>query len=137
MNSKTFIDFDNFEYKEGDEFIRIVNEKNIEKIEAARFSQINTRSERNRKAILQQRKAAEERRLRKEARMNVKVRRALTLLTIVIISITFILYIGLSAYVYNEQSIHLALLCGAGIPILILCAYKALKLAMKFNILDV
>ena len=137
---KTYVDFDDNStvgYEEGDEFIRILDKRNQEMLESIRIAQINTRSEKNRKAILQQRKAAEEQRLRKEARMNAKARRTLVPLVISIAIIGMILFIGLTAWVYEDHSMPLTLLCGAGIPTFIFCVYKALKLVMKFNILDV
>lgn len=140
-SSRTFVDFDDNAaasmYEEGDEFIRLIDKRNQEMLESIRIAQINTRSERNRKAILQQRKAIEAERLRKEARMNAKARRALTPLVISIAIIGVILFIGLTAWVYEDHSMPLTLLCGAGIPTFIFCVYKALKLVMKFNILDV
>lgn len=138
--SNTILDFDDaaiMGYQEGDEFIRLLDKKNHEDSERIRFAQINARSEKNKKMLQQQRKAAEERQLLKEARMNAKARRTLAPLVISITIIGMILFIGLTAYVYNEQSMPLTLLCGAGIPTMIFCAYKALKLVMKFNILDV
>ena len=137
---KTFVDIDENAakgYEEGDEFIRLIDKRNAEVAEKVRLAQINARSERNRKAILQQRKAVEEERLRKEARMNAKARRALAPLVISIAIIGMILFIGLTAWVYEDHSMPLTLLCGAGIPTFIFCVYKALKLVMKFNILDV
>ena len=136
----TILDIDDtaiMQYQEGDEFIALIDRRNQEVSEKARIAQINARSERNKKILLQQRKAAEEQRLRKEAKMNAKARRALAPLTISIAIIGMVLFIGLTAYVYNERSMPLTLLCGAGIPTLIFSAYKALKLVMKFNILDV
>lgn len=138
--SNTILDFDDTafqQYQEGDEFIRLLDKKNAETAEKERLAQINIRSERNKRIIQQQRKAAEEKRLLKEARMNAKARRALAPLVIAIAIIAAILFIGLTAWVYEDQSFLLALLCGAGIPTFIFCAYKALKLVMKFNILDV
>ena len=138
---KTYVDFDDNStvvgYEEGDEFIRLLDNKNREDSERIRLAQINARSERNRKLLLQQRKAAEKERLRKEARMNAKARRALMPLVISIAVIGMILFIGLTAWVYEDHSMPLTLLCGAGIPTFIFCVYKALKLVMKFNILDV
>ena len=137
---KTYVDFDDNStagYEEGDEFIRLLDKRNQEMLESIRIAQINTRSEKNRKAILQQRKAAEEQRLRKEARMNAKARRTLAPLVISIAIIGMILFIGLTAWVYEDHSMPLTLICGAGIPTFIFCVYKALKLVMKFNILDV
>ena len=138
--NKAFIDFDDnakMPYQEGDEFIALIDRKNAETAERIRIAQINIRSERNKKILRQQRKVAEERQLLKEARMNTKAKRALVPLTIAIAIVAIILYIGLAAYVYNEQSMPLTLICGAGIPTIIFCVYKALKLVMRFNILDV
>ena len=64
--SNTILDFDDaaiMGYQEGDEFIRLLDKKNHEDSERIRFAQINARSERNRKMLQQQRKAAEERQL--------------------------------------------------------------------------
>lgn len=138
--TNTILDFDDTafqQYQEGDEFIALIDRRNTEESEKIRLAQINARSERNKRILLQQRKAAEERRLLKEAKMNTKARRALVPLTIAIAIIAIVLYIGLAAYVYNERSMPLTLICGAGIPTIIFCVYKALKLVMKFNILDV
>lgn len=138
--TNTILDFDDTafqQYQEGDEFIALIDRRNTEESEKIRLAQINARSERNKRILLQQRKAAEERRLLKEAKMNAKARRALVPLTIAIAIIAIVLYIGLAAYVYNERSMPLTLICGAGIPTIIFCVYKALKLVMKFNILDV
>ena len=137
---KTFVDIDENAakgYEEGDEFIRLIDKRNAEVAEKVRLAQINARSERNKKILQQQREAAEEKRLLKEAKMNAKARRALTPLVISIAIIGMILFVGLTAYVYNERSIPLTLICGAGIPTFIFCVYKALKLVMRFNILDV
>ena len=138
--SNTILDFDDaaiMGYREGDEFIRLLDKKNAEESEKIRLARINARSEKNKKVLQQQHKTAEEQRLLREARMNAKARRTLAPLVISIAIIGIILFIGLTAYVYNEQSMPLTLLCGAGIPTMIFCAYKALKLVMKFNILDV
>lgn len=138
--TRAYVDFDDNAiegYEEGDEFIRLLDNKNREDSERIRLAQINARSERNRKLLLQQHKAAEESRLRKEARMNAKARRALAPLVISIAIIGMILFIGLTAWVYEDRSMPLTLVCGAGIPTFIFCVYKALKLVMKFNILDV
>lgn len=137
---KTYVDFDDNStagYEEGDEFIRLIDKRNAEVAEKVRLAQINARSEQNKKILQQQRKAVEAKRLRKEARMNAKARRALMPLVISIAVIGMILFIGLTAWVYEDHSMPLTLLCGAGIPTFIFCVYKALKLVMKFNILDV
>lgn len=136
----TFIDFDEnatMNYEEGDEFIRLIDKKNQEDSERIRLAQINARSERNKKILEQRRKVAEDKQLLKEARMNAKARKALMPLVIALIAIGVILFVGLTAYVYGEKNILLSILCGAGIPTFIVCGYKAIKLVMKFNILDV